>query len=449
MRPVRLSVFARECGGQLHGEDRAVAGFATDHREVRPGDLFLAIRGANVDGHDFAARALAAGAAGVLAERRIDGPHVLVDNLVQALASFAQGRRTAFDGPVVGVTGSNGKTTTKEFIAAALRPLGTILKNPGNRNTEYTAPLIWAELDGHSAVVSELAMRGFGQIEHLCGFTQPTIGVVTMIGAAHIEMVGSREGIAKAKAEMLRAMAPVAPAVLWEEDDFLTYLQGQARGPVRTFGFSPEAELRILGYRALDWRRCVVRFGLDGAVSEAELPTLGRHQARNAAAALLVAHSLGVGLDEATACLPQAELPPMRMEATDLHGATVLLDAYNASPDSTVAAIQALAEVPATGRRVAVLGEMRELGAYSESGHRQVGRALAESPIDAALLVGPEARHIEAEALRSGYPETRIRFAGALEDVAMFLRGLRQGDVALVKGSRALGLERAVEEARR
>lgn len=449
MKPVHLSAFAAECGGALHGEDRPITGFATDHREVRAGDLFLAIRGANVDGHDYAERAVAAGAAGVLAERHVGGPHILVSSLVQALAAFANVRRSAFGGPVVGVTGSNGKTTTKELVAAALRPLGAVLKSPGNRNTEYTAPLVWADLDGHAAVVSELAMRGFGQIEHLSGFTRPTIGVVTMIGAAHIEMVGSREGIAKAKAEMLRSMAPGAPAVVWAEDDFLDYLRSQARGPVRTFGFGPEAELMILGYRALDWRRCIVRFGLDGETTEAELPTLGRHQARNAAAALLVAHSLGVPMDQATTNLETAELPPMRMEATDLNGATVLLDAYNASPDSTVAAIQALAEVPATGRRVAVLGEMRELGAYSESGHRQVGRALAESPIDAALLVGPEARNIEAEALRSGYPETRIRFAEAFEDVAMFLRGLREGDVALVKGSRALGLEKAVEEARR
>jgi UDP-N-acetylmuramoyl-tripeptide--D-alanyl-D-alanine ligase len=446
MRPIALSEFARLCGGTLYGEDAPILGFATDHRQARPGDLFLAIKGAKVDGHDFAAQAVEAGAVGVIAERPLDVRHVRVTNLVEALAAFALARRSAFKGHVVGITGSNGKTTTKEFTAAAVAPLGPTLKNPSSQNTEYTSPLLWAQAGDQAAVVAELAMRGFGQIAHLCSFTRPTVGVITMIGTAHIEMVGSREGIARSKSEILTGTEEGGAAILWAEDDFLSFLRTQARGPARTFGEGPDAELRVLGYRALDWRRCVVRFGLAGATAEVELPTVGRHQARNAAAALLVADTLGVPLERAAEAMTRAELPPMRMEGVPLRGATVLMDAYNASPDSTVAAMRTLSELPCQGRRIAVLGEMLELGAFAESGHRRVGRVLAESPIDFALLVGELVAHIEDEAVRAGYPESKLRRASGIEDVAGLLRSVGPGDVVLLKGSRALGLERALEE---
>lgn len=450
---MRLTVgeFARRCGGVARDVDleAGISGFALDSREAAPGSLFLAIRGARSDGHDHVAQALAAGAVAAIVERPVAGPRIEVPDLVEALARFATGVRDRFPGPVVGVTGSNGKTATKEFAAAALSPLGPVLKSPGNRNTEYTAPLVWADLEAdHRAVVAEMAMRGFGQIAHLAEFTKPTCAIVTMIGTSHIEMVGSREGIARAKGEILTA-APPAAAVLWNEDDFFPTLRAMCAPETRvsTFGFRPEADGQVVGYRALSWDRCVVRARIGTESAEFELPTVGRHQALNAVAALLAASASGVGVSQAAGALGAAALPPLRMQPVDVHGATVLLDTYNASPDSTIAAIRTLTELPCSGRRFAVIGEMRELGDYAESGHRQVGRALAEAALDGAVLVGELTRFTLSEALRAGMPPHLVEERG-LDLLGEFLGGLAPGDVCLMKGSRALGLESALEQVR-
>ncbi|MCE9559612.1 MAG: UDP-N-acetylmuramoyl-tripeptide--D-alanyl-D-alanine ligase [Armatimonadetes bacterium] len=382
--------FATRCGGRLLGAPDVFAGFSHDSRNVVPGSAYLAIAGANVDGHSFAPSVIAQGAAVVIGEREIPGlPMIIVANLVEALAKFASTVRSEFSGPVLGVTGSNGKTSTKEFAAAALSPLGPVLKNEGNRNTEYTAPLIWAELVPETkSVVSEMAMRGFKQISHLARFTRPTCALITMIGTSHAEMVGSREGIMRAKAEIFEGLTPGAPALLWREDDFYSDLAARAPGPVRTFGFTSDAECQVVGYRALDWGRSVCMLSLQGQNFEIEVPTVGRHQALNIAAAMLAADSCGVDLSEAAEAIPGTKLPAMRMETFRIGSAIVLLDNYNASPDSTVAALKTLQELPTTGKKLAVIGEMKELGDFSESGHRLVGKALAGSHFDGVMLYG-------------------------------------------------------------
>lgn len=449
MKPLSLQEFGSACGGQLFGINPATqfTGFALDDREVRNGDLFLAIKGERSDGHDFAAAAIAAGAVAALVESPVNVPRILVDNLVDALAKFGTSQRDRFTGPVVGITGSNGKTTTKEFVASALESLGPVLKSPANRNTEYTSPLVWAELDGQASAVIEMAMRGSGQIAHLANISKPTIGVVTVVGTAHVEKVGSREGIFKAKAELLQTLPTNGTAIAWREDDFWPQLREVSNAPMLTFGFSQEADCRIVGYRALSWSSCSVRLSLNGEVVEAQLPAVGRHQAQNAAAALLAAHCAGVDIKEAAKSFERAELPPMRLQVIDFQGATILLDTYNASPDSTVAAIQALGELPCEGRRIAVLGEMKELGDFAESGHRMVGKALMASPIDEVFLTGGPTKFIADEAVMAGFPSGHVQSHEELDiqEVREFLSGLKEGDVALIKGSRSLGLERAVE----
>jgi UDP-N-acetylmuramoyl-tripeptide--D-alanyl-D-alanine ligase len=427
-----------------------IADFALDSREATPGALFLAIRGARADGHDHAEEAIARGAVAALVERRIGVPGLLAADLVEALARFGRSVRDEFAGPVVGITGSNGKTATKEFAAAALTPLGPVLKSAGNRNTEYTSPLAWAELEPeHRAATIEMAMRGFGQIAHLRSISKPTVSVITMIGSAHVEMVGSREGIARAKSEIVRAdeLAPDPEhAILWLEDDFYGYLRSACAPSTRvlTFGFGPDADAHVVGYRAVDWSRCVVRLRVMGVGVEAELPTVGRHQALNAAAALLAAWACGVDPTRAAEALACSKLPPMRLEPISLGEATVLVDTYNASPDSAIAAVRTLAELPCTGRRIAVIGEMLELGAFAESGHRQVGRALAEADLDHVVLIGGFTDFCASEAIRTGFPEDRLTRARDLDDVTRFLSSLGPGDLVLLKASRALGLERAL-----
>lgn len=449
MNPTPVAAFAELFEGQAVGfaDGAVVRGFALDSREVRPGDLFLAIQGVNFDGHSFASQAVASGAVGALAERPVDAPHILVPNLVKALARMALAYRLDFTGPVIGITGSAGKTITKEFTAAALGPLGKILKTEGNRNTEFTAPLLWTNLDMETAgVVVEMGMRGFGQIAHLASFSRPTVGIITNIGYAHMEQVGSRKGIAKAKGELLEALNKDGTAVLWKGDLFLDTLRPKVKsGKIVTFGYTDEADCQILDYAAENWKRAVVRGRMDGRLWEATLPVVGRHIALNAAAALAAAVVAGVDLDAAAEALATADLPPMRMQVMEWSGATVVMDAYNASPPAVVAAIETMKDLPCSGRRLAVIGEMKELGESTEESHRLVGRALMANDVHQVIFLGDATEYCWDEMLKYNVAPDRFQIAHSLDEVTEFLRGVRAGDTVLIKGSRALRLETALD----
>lgn len=441
-----LGDLASRFSGELQGDASVVAsGFATDSRAVTPGDVFLAITGENVDGHRFAETAIQSGAVAVVATRPLSVPHILVPNLVDALAALAASYRRGFDGPVIGVTGSAGKTTTKEFLAAALSPLGLVLKNEGNRNTEYTSPLVWSDLiPDHRAVVVEMGMRGFGQVAHLASFSKPTIGVITNVGFSHIELVGSRDGIVKAKGELIEALPSDGTAVVWRDDYGYEVFSRMGR-EVRSFGYTEEADCRILRYSALGWESAEVEGILDGQAWTARMPVVGKHLALNVAAAVLAASIAGVNPATAAAQIASATLPPMRMEVQDVHGAKVMLDAYNASPPSMVGAIETLAEMPVAGHRRAVVGEMRELGAEANSGHELVGKSIASGRLDDVLLIGEHAEVMLRAAVQAGFDQKKIAVASSLDDVTHFLSRCQPGDAVLVKGSRALELEKAVE----
>ena len=433
-------------GGVIEGAapESLVTGFATDNREVHPGDAFLAIKGANVDGHDFAADAIAKGAVVVIAERPIASPHILVPNLVDALAKMGRTLRRQITGPVVGITGSVGKTTAKEFVAQALSPLGDVVRTQGNRNTEYTMPLMWVDTDDTTAaVVVEMAMRGFGQIKHLAAIAEPTIALVTNIGHSHLEMVGDRDGIARAKGELLEALPQDGIAVLWREDDYFPALQAIAGDRhVVTFGTSSEADCRIIDYSPIGWEGSVVKGFYLNLPWEAKLPILGRHIALSAAAAIAVASTQGISPQEAADALAEIEMPPMRMEIREWKGATILLDAYNAAPGSMAAALETLAEAEVEGNRYAVLGTMRELGAYTEAAHREIGRVVAGSKLQGVCFVGEDMAKFAAEAAReAGMPSSRIDVG----DPKAFLSQVGEGDAVLIKGSRLLELERILE----
>lgn len=449
MKPIPALEFASIVGGVARGitPESEILGFALDSREVREGDLFLAVKGANVDGHDFVESAVAAGAAGALVERPVGAnlPQIVVPNLVGALAAYAKSVRSQFRGPVVGVTGSAGKTTTKELIAAALSPLGPVLKTEGNRNSEYSSPLLWSELNSDTrAAVIEMGMRGFGQIAHLCSFTKPIIGVITNIGVSHIEMVGGQDGVARAKGELLQALPLNGHAVLWAEDPFLDRLRTLSRAPVSTFGFSELADCRISSYRALNWRSSEISGEVHGRRFEAALPAVGRHLALDAAAAVLIGSLAGVEPLAAASALESAQLPLLRMQIVEHEGVIYVVDAYNASPPSVVAALETLHDV-SKGQTAAVLGEMKELGGYTEEGHREVGRAVARLAIDRVVLIGESTKWIAESALEAGFPKSGIIHAKDLAEVAQFLKVLSPGNSVLVKGSRALALERALE----
>jgi UDP-N-acetylmuramoyl-tripeptide--D-alanyl-D-alanine ligase len=472
-----------------------VTSFATDSREAGPGDLFIAIRGANLDGRDFLSSVQAAIALAEPGHPLVENPPlpvIVVADVVEALAAFGRTLRSQFDGPVVGVTGSVGKSTVKEFIAAALSPLGEIVKTEGNRNTEYTAPLLWAEVGPETkAVVVEMGMRGPGQIAHLASIAQPTIGVITNIGVTHLSELGSLENIARAKAEIIEELVPPPSAeiyaedsdeeprgtiIIWDEDPWREFLEEVAEEhdvQVAAFGtFDVQAEL--ISYWAADWSSCVIGLDVvDRSLTTVELnvrlPVVGRHFGLGVAAALLVARYAGADLEQAAHALSRVQLPPMRMAVTEHEGITWVLDMYNAAPASIIAALETVAEV-AKGPKYAVLGEMRELGGATKGGHREVGETLARLGFAGAITLdagasdspspregergpggeGPHAsgptRWIIQAALKAGMPASNLTHAASFEEVRQWLAARREGDTVLVKGSRGVELERVVPE---
>lgn len=439
----QLGDLAGRLGGELVNAraDALATGWATDSREVKSGSVFLAIRGERVDGHQFVAQAIASGAVASVVEREVPGPHILVPDLVAALAKLGRSFRDEFNGPVIGITGSAGKTTTKEFIACALSPLGPVLKSEGNRNTEFTSPLIWSELmPSHQSAVIEMAMRGFNQVRHLASISRPTMAVITNIGFSHMEMVGSRDGVARAKAEILEGLPYTGCAILWREDDYFDHLSRQSPVPVLSFGFSPEADCQIHEWKILSPHSMTVSGHIHGKPWRTELPVIGPHNALAAAAAILVGDQVKVPLEDSARALSEVQLPGLRMEWRTLpNGALALVDAYNASPSSMAFALETLLAVPHPGKAFVALSAMRELGREEEPAHRELGRLIKDLSVERAILLGEPMRFAHEE-----IGNDRAKMAQNLDDFRAFLNELKAGDVVLVKGSRAYELENAI-----
>lgn len=457
MRPFNLVLAAKAIGaeGRRWSNTATVQGIFIDSRHVKPGGLFFALKGERTDGHQYAAQALERGALGAVVERVPQGVNpaderlLVVGSSIEALGRLARWYRDQFDITIVGVTGSTGKTSTKEMIAQALQAAypGTVLKSQGNYNTEIGVPLTLYGLNEHHRVaVLEMAMRGSGQIDWLCEVANPLVGVVTQIGWSHIEQVGSRRGIAEAKGELLRRLPANGAAVLSRDDRFFPFLESLCRCPVVSFGKHREADVRLIAVEGStrEASRGIVQVG-DRRL-DVQIPVPGEHQLINVTAALAVASVLGVDLGKATAELAHVRLPEMRM-AVQMHqpGWTLINDAYNANPDSMRGAIKTLVEQPCKGRRIAILGDMKELGSYSRRLHRQLGRWLAAQPIDLLVLVGNDVLWTASTAMEGGFFEDRLLYFETPEEAGEWLQlNVREGDCVLLKASRAVELERAV-----
>ncbi|MBE3587804.1 MAG: UDP-N-acetylmuramoyl-tripeptide--D-alanyl-D-alanine ligase [Thermoanaerobacteraceae bacterium] len=429
-----------------------VGAVSIDSRRLASGQLFFALRGERHDGHDFIPAAVAAGAGGVVVDRLVTGidpavPVIQVANTLVALQELARYNRRAYRVPVIGVTGSSGKTSTKDLVAAALSRRMQVLKTTGNQNNEIGLPLTLLEMDdGHQAAVVEMAMRGPGEIAFLCDLARPTAGIITNIGEAHVERLGSVESIARAKGELLEAIPPEGFALLHRESPFMEREAARCRGRVYFFGFAEQAHVRALDIRpGGGGNRFKVRLP-DGSEGDIYLPLPGRHNVLNALAAVGVAWALGVSLEDAARGLAAASLSPMRLEMVEKNGITIINDAYNANPASTGAALQVLAEMGA-GRRIAVLGDMLELGREAFPGHRRVGAAVAAGAVDYLVTVGELGRIIATGAVEAGFPPGRVFAAASNTEAVDHLRPrLLPGDVVLVKGSRGMGMEQIVRE---
>ncbi len=438
--------------------DTTFAGIAIDSREVFAGCAFVAFPGERVDATEFVPAAVRDGARVAVVTRfdevlskALEGTGaaiVVVADASDAVRLLAAHTRSQLRCDVVGITGSTGKTTTKDFLASVLAIRLQVAATEGNRNNELGVPLTVLEAGADTDVlVIEMGMRGRGQIEALCEIARPTIGLVTNIGQTHIELLGSQGAIVEAKAELV-ACVPATGAVFLNGDDELSRsLASRSRAPVTYYGLSEDVSVRAEVLDVDEGGRPLVRLSEGGESVEARLPLPGRHNAYTAAAAAAVALHLGLGLGEVSQGLEQAKTTGMRMEVFAVaSGVTLINDAYNANPTSMRAAINALTDVETAGRRVAVLGDMAELGSLSELAHFRLGEQVAVSGIDRLVTVGERARRIAEGARAAGMPPeavlacpTTAEATKALDDM------LAPDDTVLVKASRSMNLERVVE----
>jgi len=416
-----------------------------DSRRVEKGDLFFALRGERRDGHDFIAEALERGAAGLVVERPWEAPNDVavfhVSDALSALQRLAAYWRARHDIRVIGVTGSVGKTTCKELIAAVLGARYRVLKSPANLNTEIGLPLTLLYLsEGHERAVLEMAMYGPGEIDLLCRIARPDVGVVTNVGPVHLERLGSMGAIAAAKAELVEALPSGGVAILNGDDPLVAAMARRTRARSLLYGQSSQCDLRAADLQGRGLEGISFRLTYGGQSLAVDTPLPGLHHVYPALAAAAVGLTEGLSLAEIAGALRQAR-PDLRLRVLRApNGATILDDSYNASPQSMLAALGLLAELP--GRRIAVLGEMRELGAAEEEGHRQVGERAAACA-DLVLVVGKRARPLYEAAVAAG---SGARFFNVPEDALPALRDeLKPGDHVLVKASRAVALETVVD----
>jgi len=414
-----------------------IRAICTDSRQVQPGDAFLALRGDRFDGHQFLDAAIAAGAAAAIVEPgtppRAEIPYLTASNTLTAYQRIAQGWRERFDIPVIGITGSVGKTTTKELIAAALSPFGKVLKTAQNYNNEIGVPKTLLELTPeHDYAVIEMAMRGPGQIAELTAIARPTLRVITNVGTAHIGLLGSEAAIARAKCELLSTEPQGSRAILNADNARLLATAAEVwSGDTLTYGLTAgdlRGELRDLHTLRVE--------GIDFA-----LPLPGAHNASNFLAALAVVRSLGLDWTRLASGL-QVTLPDGRARRYDLpNGITLLDETYNAGVESMLAALHLLAATPAQ-RRIAVLGTMKELGAQAEALHARVGATVQELALDALCLLEDEPVTGAIAAAATGVPTYRT---GDRPELVAHLQDFAQpGDCLLFKASHSVGLNQVV-----
>jgi UDP-N-acetylmuramoyl-tripeptide--D-alanyl-D-alanine ligase len=450
--PLTLAEAAGACGGQLLEADGAalVDALVVDSRKARPGALFVALPGERTDGSRFAPEALEAGAVAVLARAGAvaAGPRIEVDDPLAGLGALGAAVRERSHAHVVGITGSTGKTTTKDLLAAVLSTRMATVANTASFNNEVGLPLTLARLEpGTQALVVEMGARGAGHIAMLARLARPEIGVVLNVGVAHIGMFGSQEAIARAKGELVEALPAHGTAVLNADDPLVSAMAGRTGARVLRFGLGAAAEVRAEGVGLDPDGRARFKLRTPGGLAEARLPAPGEHLVPDALAAAAAGHALGLGPEAIAEGLRGAALSPMRMQVERRDdGLTVINDAYNANPTSMAAALKALAAARRGGRAVAVLGEMAELGEQAPAEHDRLGRLVTRLGIDRLLGVGEFGEAIvRAARLEGMWPEEAVAVPDADAAVATLAGWLQPDDVVLVKASRVIELDRVAE----
>jgi UDP-N-acetylmuramoyl-tripeptide--D-alanyl-D-alanine ligase len=457
---MRIEELAQLCEAQLiqGSPDWPIHNISIDTRAIERGDCFFALRGPRFDGHEFLNEAALRGASAAVVShptRAINSPSAFallqVQDTLTALHKLATNYRRLMPPStrIIAITGSSGKTTTKEMIAAVLSQQFNVVKTEGNKNNHIGLPLNLLKLEpDYDFGVFELGTNHPGEIRQLVDCCQPTIGVITNIGLAHVEFFGSEAGVAKEKGTLVEALPSDGSgvAILNADDRWFTELRARSRAPVVSVGIDNFADVRASDIRI----NGDVKFRLNFAKKRGDvmirLRTFGRHQIYNALQAAAVGHTAGMELDQIREGLEGMEFPGMRMQSVERAGIRFINDSYNANVVSMKAALQMLQETPVKSRKIAVLGDMLELGEHTRPAHLEIGALAAQCQLALLVAVGPNAKLIAEGAVNRGMEAQRVLAVADTAQAADLLRWLlRDGDFVLLKGSRAIGLEKILE----
>ena len=441
MKYFSVSDIARITGGELYGNgEQSVGEIVIDSRMVKPGDLFAAFKGDTTDGHDYIGSAFEKGASCCLAERRVEncqGSLIVVENVQEAIEKIGKVCRAFFNIPVIGVTGSVGKTTAKEMIYAVLSQRWNTLKTEGNHNNQIGVPMTLSRIEReHEAAVVELGISGFGEMSLLASMARPTMGVFTYIGHAHLEFLHDLDGVFKAKTEMLDFMEADAPLVINGDDEKLRQLK--TRRNVLSFGLGEGCDVRAENVAVLPGGNtsCTIKY-LDKRI-DAVIPAYGQHMVYAAAEGAAVGFALGLTEDEIKNGIAAYKTVGRRGAVTETGYLTLIDDCYNANPDSLTCAVDSLMKM--SGRHVCVLSDMRELGENSAKMHTDVGKYIAEKGVELVLACGPMSRFLcEAAGERAVYFESKAELIEKLPEY------IQKDDRVLVKASLGMHMEPAAE----
>src|SRR5246500_2447396 len=452
MNPLTLSQIAHLAGASLSSGDEAVVinKISTDSRTIKPGELFAALRGENFEGHDFVEASAKAGATGALVDLNWAGsvPNNFVllraTDTLQAYQTLAANYRRSLALKVLAITGSNGKTSTKDFAASVIGRKFRVTKTEGNFNNHVGLPRTILEATSEDEVaVWEIGMNHPGEIAALSKIAAPDAAIITNIGVAHIEFMGSREAIAVEKGALAEAVGPQGTVVLNADDPFTEEIAARSGAKVVFAGTTCGAVRAIEIRQSADGSEFTI---LEGAHRcRAQLPVVGLHMVQNALLAVAAGRAFGLSIEECAAGLAAAPLTKARLQIKEIGGVQFLDDSYNANPDSMKAALRTLVELDIEGKHIAVLGEMRELGEESESGHREVGETAAALKVDHLIGIGNVAAAIADGARHAGLRKTNV--VSSTSEAADLLNEIAApGDLILIKGSRAARTEDVIEQ---
>jgi len=457
MNNIEISNVLKAINGELllGSPGSRITGISTDSRSIKEGELFFALEGENFNGHKFIDQAISNGAAGAVISSEKDAVYSLLKGVekcilikaadtLKALGDLAKFYRKSLRTDFVAVTGSNGKTTTKDMIYHVLRNFNNVTRSRKSFNNYIGVPLTIFDSDfTQDFCIVEMGTNAPGEIRRLSEIIFPDFTVLTNISCTHLKGLGSIEGVADAKAELIENMAEDGVLITNADDDWCNHIANRFDGKVITFGFNKSADVRASNVKRND-------SGFTFTVNNAftfKLNVLGKHNIYNAMAAIAVCNAVGIGMGDICGKLVDVKLPPMRMEKQVCGDIVVINDGYNSNPSSMSAALEELSQLTAPGRKILVCGDMLELGKYAESMHREIGVKVANSDIDVLWTVGPFSRFVAEEAIANGMPEDRIRSCETSEEVSRFVASqLKKDDIVLIKGSRGMMLENVVRQ---